>query len=377
MSQALGVVLFVVVVLLVVLVHEGGHFLAAKSFGIKVHEFFVGFGPRIWSMRRGETEYGVKALPLGGYVRIAGMSPYEEVAEADLPRTYGAKPAWQRAMVILAGPITHFVMAILLLVVFFWLVGVPTKFQPVIAAVDPTLNGHPSPAAVAGLRAGDAIVGVDGIRTPSEQTFVEVTRAHAGRPMTLLVRRGDRTLSLTATPVLSQVGRERVGRLGVAVGGGPVLVREHSNPIVAVGRAGTTTWALLGATVSRLGDVFGPAGITRIVHLLAGAPRRASDPASIVGGAQVAGDAVRAGAWDVLFLLFAQFNVFVGFLNLLPLPPLDGGHLAVIALEKVTRRPIDPRRLVPITALVASFLILFMVSVVYLDIVNPIPNPFR
>src|SRR5438876_2433754 len=119
MANWLVVLLYVVAILTIVLIHEAGHFVSAKAFGIKVEEFFVGFGPRLWSFRRGETEYGVKAIPLGGYVRIAGMNPFEQPAPADLPRTYGAKPAWQRVLVILAGPISHFFMALLFLAIYF------------------------------------------------------------------------------------------------------------------------------------------------------------------------------------------------------------------------------------------------------------------
>src|SRR5437870_7326354 len=123
MSSSLGVVLFVVAILVTILIHEAAHFGFAKAFGIKVQEFFVGFGPRLWSVRRGETEYGVKALPLGGYVRIAGMNPYEEISPEDYPRTYGAKPAWQRAIVIVAGPATHFVVAFVFFALWLGLVG--------------------------------------------------------------------------------------------------------------------------------------------------------------------------------------------------------------------------------------------------------------
>src|SRR5439155_11543927 len=118
MPAWVGYVLFFVAILVVVLVHESGHFLFAKAFGIKVEEFFVGFGPRLWSFRRGETEYGLKALPFGGYVRIAGMNPFEETPEEDVPRAFGSRPVWQRAAVIGAGPITHFLMAIVK-----WVIG--------------------------------------------------------------------------------------------------------------------------------------------------------------------------------------------------------------------------------------------------------------
>src|SRR2546426_9742867 len=125
MPAWVGYVLFFIAILVVVLVHESGHFAFAKAFGIKVEEFFLGFGRRIWSFRRGETEYGLKAIPAGGYVRIAGMNPFQEPTPEEFPRTFGAKPVWQRAIVIGAGPATHFVMAILFLTFFFIAIGLP------------------------------------------------------------------------------------------------------------------------------------------------------------------------------------------------------------------------------------------------------------
>src|ERR671918_2644796 len=153
-----GILLFVLGIFLMILAHEAGHFVTARAFGIKVEEFFIGFGPRLWSFRRGETEYGLKALPLGGYVRIAGMNPFQEPTPEELPRTFGSKPAWQRAVVIAAGPFTHFVLAFLTFFLWLTLLGLPSRFSPVVGAVETTLNGRPSPAAVAGLRAGDEIV---------------------------------------------------------------------------------------------------------------------------------------------------------------------------------------------------------------------------
>src|SRR3990170_305278 len=150
-----GILVFVLGVLLMILVHELGHFVAAKRFGIKVEEFFLGFGPRLWSFRRGETEYGVKGVPLGGYVRIAGMNPFQEPAPEDRDRVFTAKPAWQRAIVLVAGALTHFVVAFLLLTSFFWFIGVPRFGGPQVARVQPTLDGERSPAAGAGLRSGD------------------------------------------------------------------------------------------------------------------------------------------------------------------------------------------------------------------------------
>src|SRR5918992_549079 len=151
--MAVGILIFAAGILLMILVHELGHFATAKRFGIKVEEFFVGFGPRLWSVRRGETEYGVKAFPLGGYVRIAGMNPFQEPAPEDRGRLFGDKPAWQRAVVLVSGALTHFVLAFLLLLSFFWIVGVPVFGGAQVVEVADEVEGRPSPATEAGLRA--------------------------------------------------------------------------------------------------------------------------------------------------------------------------------------------------------------------------------
>jgi RIP metalloprotease RseP len=440
MSGWIVAVLFIVSILLVVMIHESGHFFAAKSFGIKVTEYFVGFGPRLWSTRRGETEYGFKALPFGGYVRIAGMNPYEEIAAEDLPRTYGAKPSWQRALVILAGPFTHFALAAVLLAGYFAIVGARTEARPEIASVEPSMvtlappasgtgveagdqvvsvdgknfadeaafvaymDAHagqeveltvrrgdpaqevtvaavpavePTPAATAGLQAGDEILKVDGRAVGSVDGFVESTRAHTGDPVEIEYERDGETRTTSATPVMSAAastaGTYVFPRLGVSLQG----ARDRVGPLTAIGRGVTQTGVAVKAVVVRLGDVFGPAGIRRIGSLLFGSEQRGQDDVvSVIGGVRLAKQAGDAGAWDQVFELFIVFNVFVGVLNLIPLPPLDGGHLAVLGLEKLFRRPIDARKLVPVTAVVAGFMVLFAVSVVYLDLVKPVPNLF-
>jgi membrane-associated protease RseP (regulator of RpoE activity) len=379
MPAFVGVLIFAFVVLLVIVAHESGHFFAAKAFGIKVEEFFVGFGPRLWSFRRGETEYGIKAIPAGGYVRIAGMNPFQETAPEDLPRTFGAKPPWQRAIVLLAGSFTHFVLALVLLAVYFGAIGVPERFAPRVAGVEETLEGQPSPAAEAGLQPGDEFVEVDGRPVRSYQQFVEYTRDRAGQELLLVVDRDGERVTLRATPVLAPVEDQLVGRLGVTLTLGTVLERDRANALVAVGRAGGEVGRMVVGSVKAMGEIFSPAGLARIGRQLFGEEPRdvERDPAGIVGAARLSGQAVEEGLFDVLFFLFAGFNVFVGILNLLPLPPLDGGHLAVVGVEKITGKRIDVRRLLPLTALVAGFLMLFMVSLVYLDVTRPLPNPFR
>jgi membrane-associated protease RseP (regulator of RpoE activity) len=373
MAEWLGILIFIVALLVVVMIHESGHFFTAKAFKIKVEEFFVGFGPRLWSFRRGETEYGVKALPLGGYVRIAGMNPFEEIRPEDASRTFTSKPIWQRATVIGAGPVTHFVMAIVFLSIYFAAIGARTTSRPQIEMVEPRLGGQTSPAAAAGLRAGDEVVAVDGQPVRSIDHLIAYSRSHVGVPLQITIKRDGQLLTIRAVPVPADVNGKQVGRLGVILG----AARERVGPLTAIGRAVIQTGSLTKGIVVRLGDVFGPSGLRRIGDLLSGSPRRASDATSVVGGARLAGEAAQAGAWDALFELMVVFNVFVGVLNLIPLPPLDGGHLAILAYEKVARRQPDVRKLVPLTVLVAGFLILFVVSLVYLDIVRPLPNPFQ
>jgi membrane-associated protease RseP (regulator of RpoE activity) len=366
---AIGTVSFVVALIVVIVVHELAHFGVAKAFGIKVTEFFVGFGPRLWSTRRGETEYGVKAIPAGGYVKIAGMNPYEEIAPEDLPRTYGAKPRWQRALVIVAGPATHFVLAFVLFAAWLGFVGEIPLRSPILDGVATQLEGRTSPAAAAGLRVGDRIVAVDGIEDPTNDELVTYTREHVGEPIVLTIEREGRTVTAGVVPVLSEVGGQRVGRIGVILGG-----RETYGVTGAVTRSAGYVGEYAVGTVQSLGRVFGPEGIGRIFELaFTDAPRdpQGRDVSSVVGVARVAGNLASEGRfWDILHL-FGLVNVFVGLLNLLPLPPFDGGHLAVLLIERIRGRAVDMRKVIPISAAVAAFFIIFTVVVVYVDIVKP------
>jgi membrane-associated protease RseP (regulator of RpoE activity) len=373
----LGILLFALGVMVMILAHEAGHFVAARAFGIKVDEFFIGFGPRLVSIRRGQTEYGIKAIPAGGYVRIAGMNPFQEPAPEDRSRVFWAKPRWQRAVVLVAGSATHFVLALVLLCSLFWFVGIP-RFgeRPEIAAVEERLDGVQSPAATAGLQPGDVIVEVDGIPITDDQQFSEYIGEHVEEEVRVTVLRDGRRVTVTATPVYDTVEGERRGRLGIFTQR-EFLGRDRLGPLQGLTRGGEELGTMVVRSFQAMAQVFGPEGISRIGQLLTGeVDRGVNDPVGVVGAARFSGQAVQAGFLDVFLALFAFFNVFVGILNILPLPPLDGGHLAVLGWEAVTGRRVDPRRLIPVTALVAGFLILFTVSLLYLDVVSPIPNPF-
>jgi membrane-associated protease RseP (regulator of RpoE activity) len=371
-AGTLGEIVFFLALVVVIVIHEAAHLGMAKRFGIKVEEFFVGFGPKIWSFRRGETEYGLKAIPAGGYVRIAGMNPFQPPREADLPRTFGAKLIWQRALVIAAGPATHFVLAFLFFALWLGVAGRPVAGpNPVVDSVSRTLNGVTSPAAAAGLRPGDRIVGVGPIEDPTDLQIVRYTRARVGESVPFRIRRDGREFEVEITPVLSAVEGERVGRIGVLLRANQR--RERAGALSAIAGAGGELGRTVAGTVQGFARIFGPEGVGRLLRLLfTNAPRSVHDPASVIGIGRAVGETASAGTvWDLLYI-FGLVNVFIGLLNLIPLPPFDGGHLAVLAIEKLRGRKVDMRKLVPISAAVAAFFVLFTFAVVYLDIAKPI-----
>ena len=240
----------------------------------------------------------------------------------------------------------------------------------------PTLvNGAQSPAAAAGLQAGDAVVSVNGKPVDTADQLVPVLRANAGTPVSIVYVRDGTKHETTVTPELATLDGKKVALIGIQIP--RTLGYDRANPFTALVRGTRLTADISGAVIARMGQVFGPAGIHRIIELLGGAPRRTTDVGTVVGTARLAGQAAASRDWADLLVLFATVNIFVGILNLLPVPPFDGGHVAVALWEKVTRRRVDARRLIPVAAVVMGFLVLFSVSVLYLDLVNPIPNPFR
>ncbi len=369
MAGTIGEIAFFVTLVVVIVIHEAAHFGVAKRFGIKVEEFFVGFGPRIWSTRRGETEYGIKAIPAGGYVKIAGMNPFQPTSEEDRPRTFGAKPIWQRSLVIAAGPATHFVLAFVFFALWLGLVGQPTARSPLIDSVAPSLGASSSPAAVAGLQAGDRIIGVGPLHDPTDYQLVDYTRAHVGEAITFEIERDGRVFRASMTPVLATVAGRSVGRIGVVL----TRARAREGLIGSITGGSRLIGSSIVGSVQGFARIFGPEGVGRLFKLLfTNAPRHRSDAAGVIGiGRAVSQTASQGAFWDILYI-FGLVNVFIGLLNLLPLPPFDGGHLAVLAIEKARGKAIDMRKMVPVSAVVATFFILFTFAIIYLDIAKPI-----
>ncbi|MGH2679422.1 MAG: M50 family metallopeptidase [Actinomycetota bacterium] len=372
MGGPLAIVAFLGLILLVVIpIHELGHLLVAKRFGFKIQEYFVGFGPRLWSVRRGETEYGVKAIPAGGYVKIGGMNPYEPVAPEDVARAYGSKPLWQRALVILAGPLSHVLVGAVLYFALYATYGDPNTDLVVVGEVAPTLDGATSPAAEAGLQADDVVIRVGDLERPTPDSLGRyVTRyamAQPGQPLTYVIERDGRTRSLAIVPQLVTEDDETRGRIGFTLGAERLSVPESA--VISGEWVGKAAWN----SVTTIPKIF-TVGVGRTFSVLfTDAKRAPNDAVSLVGVSQQIGSAGERGDWG-LFLGFAAYvTIFIGVVNLIPLPPLDGGHLLVLAWEKISGRQADYRKLVPVSAAVIVFLSMFAIATVFLDITEPLP----
>jgi len=367
-----GTIGVIAAVILMIMLHELGHFVMAKRAGMKVTEFFLGFGPRVWSFRRGETEYGVKAIPAGGYVRIIGMSNVEEVDPADEERTYRSKPYRQRLAVAVAGSTMHFIIAAVLLFILYAAIGFPTA-RPV---VDQIVKG--SAAEQGDFQVGDRIVAIDGQAIKDWSDVPLLVRRSGGRSqLVFTVDRGGERIDIPVTPQLEDVNGQPVPRVGLA----PAIDWDRKPVPSALFSAVKDLPPFMWQTVQALGGVFSPSGVENYTQLVTGKGGDESTRLlSPVGAARVAGQAVDNGWGAVLTFLFA-INVFVGIFNMVPLLPLDGGHVAIATYEKIAstvkgrRVQVDVKKLMPITAAVLALLVVLGLSALYLDIVRPVSMP--
>ena len=396
LAVATGQVALLVVVaclIVMIMVHELGHLLAAKRGHMKVTEYFLGFGPRLWSFRRGETEYGVKAIPLGGYVKIPGMTNLEEVDPADEARTYREQPFHARLLVAVAGSAMHFLMAFVLLWTLLTFVGLPNGDKVAVQQVV-RVDGQPGPAQLAGLHPGDVVVSVDGRPVGGNgDALVAALHGSPGRPVTLVVDRSGSARTLVVTPVDGRTvhqagvtqppGSAPYGLIGVSLGS-PV---ERVGPGTGLARTGGDMVRFSWASVVGVAHLFSPSATVQRFGQLASAKAASQASAngtrvqSVVGVVQTATDAVHAGIGDLLIVL-VSINLFIGIFNLFPMLPLDGGHVAIAVYEKIrsarsrVRYHADVSKLLPYTwALVAFLGILFTTSLLT-DLVHPQANPF-
>jgi membrane-associated protease RseP (regulator of RpoE activity) len=388
--------LVIVSIIVIVMIHELGHFLAAKHAGMKVTEYFVGFGPRLWSFRAGETEYGIKALPLGGYVKIPGMTNLEEVDPADESRVYREKPFHSRLLVAVAGSAMHFIMAFLLLIALFAVVGVPNDNQIQIQGVS-ALGGRPGPAALGGVKAGDVIVSIDGKSIGgNEDALTSAIQHHPDVPITVVVDRNGQRKTLIVTPANGRTHHEAgatppkgsapYGVIGVSLGS-PVQTVGLVHAFSSAGAGfGSFVWTSL-TGIGHLVTLFSPHGIDQRLQQVtsAKAARQAevngTRPLSTIGVVQTANDAIHAGVGEFLYFL-VLINIFFGIFNLFPMLPLDGGHVAIAVYEKIRtgRRKVlyhaDVAKLMPFTWLFVLVIAVLVVPALLTDIFHPVANPF-
>lgn len=392
LTYLLGALAFILALLVSVVLHEAGHLVTAKRFGMKATQFFVGFGPTLWSRRRGETEYGVKGIPLGGFVRIVGYTPLEEVAPADEPRAFYRQPALRRAIVIVAGVVINIVLAFLLLFVLAVAVGVPDgrNATTLVRRVSPcvpasggvcTTRDPISPASAAGLRARDRVVSFAG--TPVREwngLAALIQRTPPGTAVPVLVeRQGSRRT------VWVRIGRsDGHGYLGVE----PAPRIRTLGPVASLRFAGRFTGQMAASIGGIVVDI--PKAIPKLFSR-----ERANTPGgqagSVVGGAQVSGQVFSSSdSWrtkiGMFLLLVSSLNLFVGLLNLIPLLPLDGGHLAVVCYERIKAwifrlrarpdpGPVDLTKLMPVTYAFVVLLVGLGVLLILADLINPLKLP--
>ncbi|MFI5931248.1 M50 family metallopeptidase [Actinoplanes sp. NPDC051494] len=406
----LGTAAFALAILISVSLHELGHMITAKRFNMKVTQYFVGFGPTIFSFHRGETEYGLKAIPLGGFCKIVGMTPQDEdILPEDQPRAMWRFPVWKRTIVMSAGSITHFILAVVAIWFAAVFVGLPNPALPTTAAeqrampamvtvgdcVQTVINeagcqatDPKAPAALAGLQDGDVITRVgtatiqnygqltDAIRAlPAGPVAVEYTRAGAPQTATVDLVTAERT------PIDDPDGP--VTKVAVAGIGPdtdePALVTY--GPGGAFGATADYSWTIVKGSFEALGRI--PEKVPALWNSITGDERDPDTPISVVGASRLGGEAIERGVPEVFLMIFISLNIFIGLFNLLPILPVDGGHIAIAWFERARswlyarlKKPdpgrVDYYKLMPLTYAVILIGGAFTVLTITADVVNPI-----
>ena len=376
--QILGILAFVVALLASVMIHEFGHYLMAKRFGMKVSEFFVGFGSRLWSRQIGETEFGIKAIPAGGYCRIEGMVATDVMAIGEEDRAFYKASSGRKLIVLGAGSFLHFVLGYLLLFTLFAGVGT-NQVLPVIQEVIKA-----SAALDAGIMAGDEITSINGKKITDWYSDVMVIRNSQGRQLTFGIIRDGQPLIIKATPRLETIeGADRF-ILGIINDTG----LRRTGVVTSFKNAGIVTKDFLVQSVKALAKL--PSKIPALWgQTVSGQERDANGLVGVVGVARVSGQALSSANLSPMerlatfILIIASLNIFVGLFNLLPILPLDGGHMALAIADEIRAliarlrgrarpAPIDVTILTPVTVVIFVILAALTLLLLVADIVNPV-----
>ncbi|KUN35134.1 M50 family metallopeptidase [Streptomyces longwoodensis] len=424
----LGIVVFAFGLLVSIAWHELGHLSTAKLFGIRVPQYMVGFGPTIWSRRKGDTEYGIKAIPLGGYIRMIGMFPpgddgrivarstspwrgmiedarsaaFEELRPGDETRLFYTRKPWKRVIVMFAGPFMNLILAVGLFLTVLMGFGIQQQTTTV-SSISPCViaqsenrdackaSDPASPAAAAGMKAGDRIVSFDGRGTNDWNTLSDLIRDSAGKTVPLVVERDGKQLTLHATIATNLVAKKDAA--GTYVQGQYVkagfLGFSAATGVVKQDFGESVSWM-----TDRVGDAVDslvalPAKIPALWDAAFGdGPREQDSPMGIVGAARVTGEIatldIPASQQLAMFVfVLAGFNLSLFLFNMLPLLPLDGGHIAGALWESLRRNlarvlrrpdpgPFDVAKLMPVAYVVAGIFVCFTVLVLIADVVNPV-----
>jgi membrane-associated protease RseP (regulator of RpoE activity) len=426
---ALGILLIFVGIMLSIALHEIGHLVPAKRSGVKVTQYMVGFGPTVWSRKKGETEYGVKAIPLGGYIRMIGMFPprasrgedethlqptstgltrqlneqrsptgVETIAPEDVDRTFYKLPVRRKVLIMMGGPTMNLIIGVCLLVGSWTLYGEPqptTTVGAVQACVQPagqqTQQCAPSdpktPAAAAGIQTGDRIVALDGQPVTNWTQTQSVIRASAGKQVVVTVERNGQRIDLTTVPTENSLYKDANSSEIVKVGYLGLTPTEQLQAVPASQIAGRLVDGLA-RTAAAIGNIPGKmAGVWQAAF--SHQPRDPRGPIGIVGVGRIGGEIAQQSQLtnglklNIILQIIATTNLALFVFNLLPLLPLDGGHVAGALYEGARRQiakwrrkrdpgPVDVSRLLPLIYVVSSVLIAMSVLLLYADIVNPI-----
>jgi membrane-associated protease RseP (regulator of RpoE activity) len=376
--ELLGILAFVAALLLSVMVHEFGHYITARRFGMWVSEFFVGFGKKIWSVQRGETEFGVKAIPAGGYCKIEGMSPSDQLPEGEEERAFYKASSAKKLVVLGAGSFLHFVIGFVLLFTLFAGIGT-NQVLPVISEVVAD-----SAAQAAGIQPGDEILSINGTKVVNWYKDVEVIRQSQGKELTLVLDRNGEEISISTSARLTEIDGSSRYVLGIVNDVG----LKRSGLWLSLKNSAIVTKSFLTESVKSLAKL--PEKIPALWGAtVRGEERDVNGLVGVVGVARVSGQAVGSDKLDPMerlatfVLIVTSLNIFVGVFNLLPILPLDGGHMAVAIADEIRAffarlrgrprpAPIDVTVLTPVTMVVFVILACLTLLLLVADVINPV-----